>query len=154
MNKDLKNIKNNICNALKIFYVRESYLLKRNLHEITIAHKFACILEKFFSEYDVDIEFNRELSKAKVYFNSKRKPDIIIHKRGHNKDNLIIIEIKKSNNRNINYDYKKLICALEKFHYKYGVYIEFNINKTNKYFISKIKIFENELKVKEYEWIC
>lgn len=56
-------------------------------------------------------------------------PDIIVHKRGK-KDNLLIIEIKKSTSNEKEFDHAKLECYTDQslptsLRYKYGLYIEF-----------------------------
>lgn len=55
------------------------------------------------------------------------KPDIIIHKRGKNEQNLLVIEVKKSNSKDDNYDRLKLMIFTDKdygLNYKYGLFIK------------------------------
>ncbi|QOT12793.1 hypothetical protein JNUCC32_12540 [Paenibacillus sp. JNUCC32] len=60
-------------------------------------------------------------------------PDIIVHKRGENLRNHLIVEIKKSTNNNLhekNFDLTKLNCYTDKTRhnrlaYEFGVFIEF-----------------------------
>lgn len=92
--------------------------------------------------YDIDVEYNRN------YFDSKKLgscgynaiPDLIIHKRGTNNNNLLIIEFKgwwndKKIKRNI--DIQKIKEFMEKrtdnsiynYNYKYGAYIVIDKNR-------------------------
>lgn len=83
----------------------DSFLFDKDVSEWAVAHRLAAYLEGFFPEYDVDCEYNRMPgpdgeydSKApkKVLGNKKIRPDIIVHRRGSNEDNLIAIEMKKA----------------------------------------------------------
>jgi hypothetical protein len=101
------DVSKKIHKALEILYERDNYLLMHDANEVSISHKLACYLQYLFKDYDVDIEFNRNLDDPKIVHDegdSRIIPDIIIHKRGINTNNFIVIEIKKSNNRNKNKD--------------------------------------------------
>jgi hypothetical protein len=91
----------------------DSFLLKENANERSITHKLAEYLQQEFKDLDVDCEYNRmwndlkidkkiiqlEEDMASVYDTDAKTvfPDIIVHKR-ENKDNLLVVEVKKSNN--------------------------------------------------------
>ncbi|MCR8655843.1 hypothetical protein [Paenibacillus endoradicis] len=153
------NIKNKVERVIAKISNRDHYLLKNDLNERTIAHKFATYLQEEFNDYDVDCEYNKKVDEdngskniyiLKVECEKLRKktrneilindeeyskfsiyPDIIVHHRGNNDNNLLIIEIKKSTNAiDRKFDYKKLQCYTDKspynkLHYKYGLFIEF-----------------------------
>jgi len=129
--------------ALDKFYHFDKYLLQNNVNEISITHKLACYLQDLFYNFNCDIEFNRNIfDKKRLYNDSLRKPDIIIHKRGSNKFNYIAIEVKKTNNTNKNTDFKKISAMLKEFKYRYGIYIEFNVDNINqKNFIKNFYFF-------------
>jgi len=78
-------------------------------------------LEDFFPEWDVDNEVEKN--------NKRQRPDIIIHKRGTDK-NLFAIEVKKNDNLNaIKQDIKKLEdVMLGDYHYEDTVFIGFDID--------------------------
>jgi restriction endonuclease S subunit len=78
-------------------------------------------LEDFFSEWDVDSEVEKN--------NERQRPDIIIHKRGTDK-NLFAIEVKKNYNLNaIKEDIKKLEhVMLGDYQYEDAVFIGFDID--------------------------
>ena len=71
------------------------------------------------------------------------RPDIIIHKRWSNDDNLLVIEIKKDSNSEIwswNDDEKLkwFTSPDDEYHYKYWVYLLFDTESLKEY-----KIFQN-----------
>ncbi|MEQ3307324.1 hypothetical protein AAA294_07490 [Fusobacterium varium] len=96
---------------------KDIYLIKNDGSERAIAHRLALYMEDEFSEYDVDCEYNINIEhhsgRKKIYlleeevkkYKSKHKviedkevsilPDIIVHRRGENSKNILIIEIKK-----------------------------------------------------------
>ncbi|MEZ0537230.1 hypothetical protein ACAG39_08255 [Caldicellulosiruptoraceae bacterium PP1] len=83
--------------------------------------KLKCLMMYHQNLKEEVLEFLQEVN---VY------PDIIIHKRGNNNYNLLVIEIKKMNSDydDIIYDYYKLQQFTNQngeFQYAYGVFIEF-----------------------------
>lgn len=80
--------------------------------------------------YNLDNEYNRNIDDLKRTDNYEngRYPDLIIHKRGNNKNNLLIIECKKENNNNLEEDINKIndfMVENGKYKYKYGISIIF-----------------------------
>ncbi len=86
------------------------------------------MLARDLEEVGHKVKNSEELQSLVVY------PDIIIHKRGENKQNALIIEIKKEyRGRTIDdkFDRKKLYNYTSDYHgnhlkYKLGAYIEFD----------------------------
>jgi hypothetical protein len=131
---NFKNVEKNLNFAIKKLIANDSFLLKHDVSERAITYKLALYLTPLFPGYDVDCEYNRniEVDSGKKYIRILKDiadgygllhkdekdeefvyrdvyPDIIIHKRGHNKDNLLIIEMKKSSsNISCEYDIEKL----------------------------------------------
>jgi len=146
-------------NALRIFLKNERFLLVNNLNERTISHKLAEYLQRECAEYNVDCEYNRmerkngqaitytskeldlpivttdsEDTEAKTVF-----PDIIVHKRGTNENNFLVIEIKKSTNSvDRKFDCNKLKAFTSQLGYQYGIFIEFDQNG-----VSHMKFFRD-----------
>lgn len=137
-------IKARLNSALRTLIVNDRYLLDKNLHERTIVHKFATYLQIVFPSWHVDVEYNRNIADRKALSIPSDNnpygehivsvfPDIIIHRRGSNEDNLLVIEAKKSTNQIqflIDHDYQKLACYMQNFGdnnlgYKYGCHITF-----------------------------
>ena len=155
--------------AINEFLLKECFLLKHDINERSITHKLAEYVQKYFSDYNVDCEYNRMPDKsnnndeADIKFDIKKLnlcvsetssddnkgttvyPDIIIHKRGSNKSNLIIIEAKKETNvteKSKEFDFRKLkaFTKSDGLRYKYGIYLELNENSP---WIEIIKFFQN-----------
>ena len=101
--EDLVNI------ALKAIYKYDKYLIDIKAHERDIVFRFGIyfqrLLEKhdLFKTYNLDVDYNRNGHDPKRTENSSDKgvyPDVILHKRGHNNDNLLILEFKGYWNNN------------------------------------------------------
>lgn len=142
---DIKEVKRRIDYCIDSIYVNESDLFARNNYEVTISTKLAQYLFIEFRNYDVDCEYNRHFDGSKFVgeLDAEVRPDIIIHKRGNDKDNLVYIEIKKEQNTTSrDYDYTKIEALTKKqgqFKYKLGVFIDFAVKKEN----LKIVYFED-----------
>ena len=115
-----ENIQKKLYTALNQLSKNDLWLLRKNLNERTIAHKLAEYLQQIFPDYHVDCEYNRDVEQSsglkKITILKERYeaikdkvvdglsidvsvfPDIIIHRRGTNKFNLLVVELKKSKN--------------------------------------------------------
>jgi hypothetical protein len=116
---------------------RDAYLLEVDANERTISHRLAMYLEREFPDFNVDCEFNRdgiepkrlraldlhpdsEDTDAKTVF-----PDIIVHRRGTNSKNFLVIEIKKtSNGDEREHDRRKLRGYKSILRYRYALFLE------------------------------
>lgn len=111
---------------------KEIELLKVNANERSITHKVAEYLQGNFRKdgYDVDCEYNRDGYRTKKLQLVPRRidsdeedgetvfPDIIVHKRGTNDHNLVVIEAKKSTNNDRGNDLKKLRAFKRELRYR------------------------------------
>lgn len=148
---DFNNVQTNLSTAITRLMDKDFYLLKHDVNERSITHKLAEHLQSVFGDsLNVDCEYNRHIKGSidpkKIYILEVEKerivdrsyseasvfPDIIVHKRGENIHNTLVIEVKKSTSTvDRNYDFKKLECYTEsnsginKLQYKYGVFILF-----------------------------
>ena len=132
----IEQIEAKVLESIEQLYTYDFSLIKNNLNERTITHKLAEYLQKRFAEYNVDCEYNRDVTQSenhaktidiekalrdelnncksdnKVELIQKEVstyPDIIIHRRESNDCNILIIEAKKSNNNiDKSFDLKKL----------------------------------------------
>lgn len=128
----------------------DSFLLQNDVNERTITHRLAIYLEKYFPEYHIDCEYNRNGSgiapksleglKRKIAETEIQKkpedyiddtsamtvyPDIIIHKRGL-QEGFIVIEAKKSTNF-AGYDHEKLELYKTELGYQHAYFVTFPI---------------------------
>ncbi|NYB52069.1 MAG: hypothetical protein HVN35_05890 [Methanobacteriaceae archaeon] len=144
----------------------DSALLRIKSSERSIAHKLAEHLQREFVEWNVDCEYNRDshdLSKldskrlnswvTDCEENEKKKngttvyPDIIIHHR-LTRENLLVMEIKKTSNRDDgSCDKKKLEAFIKEkeLGYQYGLFINFKVG--NSIGIEELKWYRTD----EYE---
>ena len=99
------------------------------------SHRLAVVLEPKFKEWNIDCEYNRDVEAVKRlrYALSPNGniedrdviPDIIIHRR-KTSDNLLVIEIKKSTNRESDdKDIAKLRAFREQLGYQNGLFVRF-----------------------------
>ena len=143
--------------SLKELFKRDLTLLQNDVSERAITHKLAEYLQdQIFNaglDLNVDCEYNRDVTQGD--YSSKtlsvptkeelRKaikrgnfdevtsistyPDIIVHERGSNAKNLLVIEVKKKNSSvSSDHDYRKLKAFTNSephsnFRYKYGVFV-------------------------------
>lgn len=153
LNKDMdfKLLEPKILKAINLFYKHDTFLIEKNINERTVTHKLAEYLQQEFAEYHVDCEYNRKKSdtideeyirktlnltieniktnntEAKTVF-----PDIVIHKRGTNGNNLLVIEVKKASNKNkkdIDFDIAKIKGYREQLDYKFGLFLVIGYKK-------------------------
>jgi len=89
----------------------DGYLLANNLGERCIAARLAMYLQGTFPEYAVDAEYNRDGDTPKRldlhsdcanYRNEHGEslvvPDVIVHRRGPEGPNILVLEVKKTSN--------------------------------------------------------
>lgn len=136
------------CTLCKLWENDAHYFLM-NVNEVTITNRLSCYLIPKFNDYDVDAEYNRYNSETKMITREDGrdtivKPDIIIHQRGSQENNFLVIEAKKSTNSEENKieDENKLQAYKEEnLSYIHAVYIEFNTGEsvTRETFVSEIK---------------
>jgi hypothetical protein len=131
----------NIDKAIKIFLAKDIILLENDSSERSITHKLACYLERYFPEWDVDCEYNRNLIDTKKLKDTCKNssdengspvfPDIIIHKR-ITEENYIVIEVKKTTNpESSECDIQKLKAFINELGYQYGLFIRFKVDPAN-----------------------
>jgi hypothetical protein len=123
--------------SLDLFYEKDAHLIEINVHERSIAHKFAEYLQLLFPDYNVDCEYDRHGKYTKKLERIKEcdkdrttnriLPDIIIHKRGHDRNNLVVFEVKSKSTATA-CDIKKLELLTKKlgeFGYDFGFFVQF-----------------------------
>jgi len=127
-----------VSSALQLLSKDDFYLLKNDLNECSINHMLAYHLKSQFIEWHVDCEYNKDSGKIKeldlpknnkVDWNDTEAksvfPDIIVHRRGGNGPNLLVIEVKKSSNTsNRRHDYNKLEKYGDDLSYSCALFLE------------------------------
>lgn len=128
----------NINTAYNQLILRDGHLLLADANERSITHKLAEYLQSGFPEWHVDCEYNRNGLDVKRLDTFKRSiesndsnavsvyPDIIIHHR-NTKDNLVVIEAKKSSYSGDDLDEEKLHAYKYDLDYTFAFKIEFPV---------------------------
>jgi hypothetical protein len=122
--------------ALELFLDQERYLLEVDASERSMSHRLAVYLAEVIPDYEVDCEYNRDGFNAKKLHLQPPEtnafdddavtvfPDIIVHKRGSNNDNLLVVEIKKANSRlGPQFDKSKLTAFRAQLNYKWAAHV-------------------------------
>jgi len=102
-----EEIKQLVEKSIKRLLAMDEVLIHIKVKEECINHRLACHFEKLLYEdvpnglsYDVDVEFNKNYVDPKRIIDEKGndisiRPDIIVHERKSNCNNLVVFEIKK-----------------------------------------------------------
>ena len=120
--------------SLDDLYQNDEYLIKHRVAERDITSKFAHYFqnnmrETIIADYDVDCEYNRDGYGMKKIDGTLVYPDFILHKRGTNESNLLIIEFKtwwNSDNREDIEKLKAMMSEWYRYQYQYGYSIILN----------------------------
>jgi hypothetical protein len=128
-------VKEAVERAIDLLKNEQGYLIMIDATERAISHYLALYLMKAFSpDYDVDVEYNRDGYDPKRLdiepLNSSSDetravtvyPDVIVHKRGTNDQNLLVLEMKKREG-DLAYDKRKLQAFRRELGYKYAAHI-------------------------------
>jgi hypothetical protein len=111
------------------------------LPERPISHRLGFYLQFLFNGYNVDCEYNKHLEGSKMIDGSLAIPDILVHRRRTDDDNLLAVEVKaKRNRKEAEMDRTKILedyNQLEKYtrqtgvlKYRWGVFILILLEET------------------------
>ena len=132
-----EEVRQAVDSALDRVIEEDSELLRFDVNERSITHRLGMYLQEAVSDpWDVDVEYNRigedddvtkrlpeemlqDESQGTVY------PDVIIHQRGSEEDDLLVIEAKKSGNSGDG-DRRKIRAYLQHLDYDYGLFVMFD----------------------------
>lgn len=156
--------------GLEMFYTRESLLVKYKVAERALTHKLAEYLQMLFCGYNVDCEYNKvgdgEPKRVEALVAKMRKvqkmqqgnkcngdcnnctpnkcvvfPDIIVHRRGKDR-NLLVVEAKTEwGGASQNEDFEKLKALTTSTDYKYQLGVGFRFCETLEATIKTIIVF-------------
>lgn len=135
-------IKECVEKALEELYAKDSYLIanrprgsRRDYHvsERGIVFRFGIYFQQLINEtncrdLNVDVEYNRNMYEKKILpsFSNGTFPDLILHKRGSNDHNILVLEFKTWWNPHTKEDIKKIDQFMDKngkYHYLVGASI-------------------------------
>ena len=116
----------------------DRHLLENDLSERCIASRLAMYLQTEFPEHSVDVEYNRDGDIPKKlglpdncanYWDQDGKafvvPDVIVHRRGREGPNILVLELKKTTNRSSREcDFQRVQAFQAQLGYSFGVLIE------------------------------
>lgn len=165
-------ILNKVDQAIRNFLENEIDLLRRRLNELSFSFSLARELTPLFEDYNVDAEYSGDVEKPNdrkelEISNFEREsvgkksnhigiykftPDVIIHKRGTNTQNLVVIEVKKDNSpisekKNDIIRLKKLTKKTSVNHYNYKLGIALELGTKENAGNYEIKFFQNGIEV-------
>ncbi len=108
-----------VISALHEFYAKERFLFEKDLGERTLTHRFAVYLERQFSGWAVDCDYDRlgertlklphgSIVSTDDHLGKSIYPDVVVHQR-EIPNNLLALEIRKaSNHQSLEHDQHKL----------------------------------------------
>jgi hypothetical protein len=130
----LAQIQLSVRQALADLLQNDLALLERDASERAIAARLTFYLVPLFERYDVDPEYNRHGLDPKIVDlpNNCREggkrliiPDIIVHHRGNDDNNVLVIEMKKQSNRESrDCDRAKILAMKRELLYQHGLIID------------------------------
>lgn len=165
---NINDVTRKLDEAIHHLIEREYNILKRGLNELNLNGHLTKYLTPLFEGYDVDPEYNGDVKKIRdrkeleiakgrmreigIDPNNDDKytltPDIIIHTRNTNDNNLLVLEIKKDSNsaKNKELDFLKLEHMTIDYHgnhynYRVGAAIVFGTKENVSNYA--IKFFQN-----------
>lgn len=151
-----EELKNALCSAIDSLLKKDYKLIEFDVAERSIAHKLAEHLQLHFSDHCVDCEYNKNFDDSKEVhliqdgLTEKLKtkyqdrlgeldadellsistyPDIIVHKRRSNEENLLVVELKKVGSKvSADLDDQKLRAftvqsSANPYHYRLGAHV-------------------------------
>jgi hypothetical protein len=127
--------------ALERLLREDAYLLQADANERSISHRFGMYLQALLPKYHVDCEYNRDgvepkrIGHIELYPDSEDSdgktvfPDIIAHIRGDDKQNYLVIELKKStSNVDRGIDRRKLSGYKRDLKYEFALFVELAVD--------------------------
>ena len=125
--------------AMRELYIEDVCLFQDDISERCLAYNFSrhfwkALELKDDAELKLDLEYNRNCGKAKTLsIQSTSYPDLILHEREKNDNNILVIEFKKWNNKSkLNKDREKLMCFKREYGYRLCMLIVFDKNSSEK----------------------
>lgn len=132
LDKHIDELKFLVNKALGKLYDQDYLLIEHAVNERSAVFRFGIYFSDLlsgssFQGYDLDCEYNRNMGSPKRTrrFPAGVVPDVLLHRRNSNKENVLVLEFKGYWNRTPRvYDEKKIaefVSQDEKNDYKYGL---------------------------------
>lgn len=146
--------------AINECYIKDKYLIDLEMEQASVARIFyymQSLIENKnefadLRKYNVDCEYYKhgKYKKSTPIYKNGVRPDVVLHKRGVDNDNLLIIEFKSNSNNDHISDYKKLKEFTNDdggYHYYLGIFVKLNEGKAEYvYFQDGKQVKKTELK--------
>ena len=122
--------------ALATLYNKDFAIIEKQCSERSIVFRLGLYVAQNFEKcgYDVDCEYNRRENEQKSLIGRQYNyPDLIVHRRGNNENNLLVVEVKTRNDRqsaHFQNDINKLIGFTEEGPYSYAGGIHVYVSAT------------------------
>lgn len=150
-----KRFKKMLSNALNKLYKKDKILITRGgMEQACVARVFYYLQKEIerseLKTYNLDCEYNKDGEGSKwvndVHTGEqfKARPDMLLHKRGNNDNNIVIVEFKGWWNKSEYNDVRKLEAFTDqngRYRYRLGIYVK--LNKEN----WELRCFENKREV-------
>jgi hypothetical protein len=130
---DQADIERIIIGAVDTLFAEDLEIIRRDVSERTICAQLRAILQRYFDRHAVHAEYNRhgiepkeiELPDADGVPTIHRvSPDIIVHQAGHDRQNILVVEVKKTTNPNTDKaDLIKLAEIKRRMGYRFAVFL-------------------------------
>jgi hypothetical protein len=121
--------------AIRKLFVKDPSLLENDVAERTICAQIAHYLKPHFPNHNVDVEYNRhgiEPKRVRLPKDCRSKdkslilPDIVVHQRTHDRENLMVIQVKKETNSEPRACDRAIVLAMKR-DFKYAVGVLLNL---------------------------
>lgn len=127
--------------ALDKLFELDAHILEADASERSMSHRLAVHLMPELPGYDIDCEYNRDgfdVKRLELYGRDNTDenmeavtvfPDIVVHRRGTNDTNLLVIEMKKGSSIiSSEYDMLKLRAFRRELNYRYAAHVTIGKN--------------------------
>lgn len=91
---DLAQLLQTACDG---FLAHDADMIRKRAHEQSITETLASYLRPALTGWHLNCEYNRQGEDGDPKRDARgrlRRPDIIVHRRGHDRDNLLVVEMK------------------------------------------------------------
>lgn len=129
----MQELNNLVEKVMRELYLKDKILFENNVSERCLVYNFAIHLRELlknikYDKLNLDIEYNRNCKNMKtISCQLTSYPDLILHKRGSNCENKLVIEFKKWNNQSkLEKDRVKLHCFKNEYDYRLCMLIVFD----------------------------